>query len=177
VSVLSVILPTIGQPDSTEDVKLNNALTAIQTWGNGNIDASNFTAGFLRNGLSIAWGTYGVIWSATSVNPVLGNGSLTGKYILLGKTVTFRIYLVVGSTTTQGTGVWSFLVPAISVSDGLIQAVGGYAATGAVISSLVGVIAPNAQTIQPWAAGAPLSSSSGVTTGNSVAIQGSYEIA
>lgn len=43
-SVLSLILPTIGQPDSTEDPKINTALTAIQTWANGNIDLTNMTS-------------------------------------------------------------------------------------------------------------------------------------
>lgn len=43
-SLLSIVLPTIGQPDSTEDPKIVNAYTAISTWANGNIDASNMTA-------------------------------------------------------------------------------------------------------------------------------------
>jgi len=52
VSLLSLILPTLQQPDSTEDVKVNNALSAIQTWANGQVDFSNFApgAGLLRAG-------------------------------------------------------------------------------------------------------------------------------
>lgn len=41
---LALVLPVIGQPDSTEDPKLNTALTTIQSWANGNVDSSNLTA-------------------------------------------------------------------------------------------------------------------------------------
>jgi hypothetical protein len=43
-SLLTITPPIVGQPDSTEDVKIVNALSAISTWANGNIDATNFTA-------------------------------------------------------------------------------------------------------------------------------------
>ncbi len=41
--LLSLILPIVGQPDKTEDVKIPNALAAIQSWANGGIDATNIT--------------------------------------------------------------------------------------------------------------------------------------
>jgi hypothetical protein len=40
-SILSLIKPIVGKPDATEDVKINNALTAIETWANGSIGTSN----------------------------------------------------------------------------------------------------------------------------------------
>lgn len=43
-SLLNLTLPSIGQPNSTEDVKIVNALTAIQSVVNGNLDSSNFAA-------------------------------------------------------------------------------------------------------------------------------------
>lgn len=43
-SLLSLIKPIIGKPDSTEDVKLVNALTAIEAWANGQIDHTNLNA-------------------------------------------------------------------------------------------------------------------------------------
>lgn len=48
-SVLNLILPTVGQPDSTEDPKINTALTAVQAWANGNIDSSNLSLGTLQS--------------------------------------------------------------------------------------------------------------------------------
>lgn len=40
-SKLTITKPEIGKPDATEDVKLVNALTAIETWANGQIDSTN----------------------------------------------------------------------------------------------------------------------------------------
>jgi hypothetical protein len=48
-SLLNLTPPTIGQPNSTEDVDVLNSLNAIQTWANGNIDevnAPNLAAAF-----------------------------------------------------------------------------------------------------------------------------------
>lgn len=41
---LSLILPEIGSPSKTEDPKTDNAFIAVQTWANGNIDATNLKA-------------------------------------------------------------------------------------------------------------------------------------
>lgn len=41
---LSLTLPVIGQPNSTEDVKIPNALTAIQTLVNTNLDYANLNS-------------------------------------------------------------------------------------------------------------------------------------
>lgn len=64
------------------------------------------------------WHSYTPSWTAASVNPTLGNGSLTAKYSLTGTTVKFSIRLNIGSTTTLGTGVWSFTLPYTSVAVG-----------------------------------------------------------
>lgn len=42
-------MPIGGQPDSTEDPKVTNAFTALTTWANGNIDATNMTAAFAQS--------------------------------------------------------------------------------------------------------------------------------
>jgi hypothetical protein len=46
-TTLSVELPTVGLPDKTQDVRINTALTAIQTWGNGNVGTVNLETGLL----------------------------------------------------------------------------------------------------------------------------------
>lgn len=46
-SILSLLKPIIGKPDATEDVKIVNALTAIESWANGNIDGTNISAAFV----------------------------------------------------------------------------------------------------------------------------------
>lgn len=51
-------------------------------------------------------------WSATSVNPAIGNGTLTGFYVRNGATIDVTVELVTGSTTTYGTGTYFFTLPA-----------------------------------------------------------------
>lgn len=60
-----------------------------------------------------AWTPYTPVWSTASASPVvsLGNGTLTGAYKALGKTVCFRLRWVAGTTTTYGDGLWSFTLP------------------------------------------------------------------
>src|SRR3972149_963568 len=50
-------------------------------------------------------------WTATTVNPAIGNGTKTAKYINIGKLVIFTASIVMGSTTTYGTGTYIFSVP------------------------------------------------------------------
>lgn len=61
-------------------------------------------------GPAVAWTSYTPTWTA-SVNPAIGNGTLTGAYLIMGKTLFFRIYMLAGTTTTFGTGEWSFGLP------------------------------------------------------------------
>lgn len=63
------------------------------------------------------WEPYTPVWTATT-NPVLGNGTLTGSYARSGKTVHYKFHLVVGSTTTFGTGAWQFSAPFNSITGG-----------------------------------------------------------
>ena len=50
--------------------------------------------------------TYTPAWTGGS--PTIGNGTLSGAYFLFGTMYWFRILLVAGSTTTFGSGAWSF---------------------------------------------------------------------
>ena len=70
--------------------------------------------------LSVAdppWVAYTPTWTAPTTNPVLGNGTITGRYALIGKTCHVAIRLVTGSTTTYGTGNYLFSVPFTSSAD------------------------------------------------------------
>ena len=58
-----------------------------------------------------AWTSYTPTWTATTSNPAIGNGTLTGRYLLMGKTVYVRIYLQYGSTSTAGSGNWKWALP------------------------------------------------------------------
>jgi hypothetical protein len=70
------------------------------------------------NSMFAAWTSYTPTWTAATTNPVLGNGTLVGRGIKWGRTQIYHINLVMGSTTTYGTGAYSFDVPATSANAG-----------------------------------------------------------
>ena len=62
------------------------------------------------------WISYTPTWTATTVNPTLNNGSLTGGYQRIGSQVSFWLQLVAGSTTVFGSGIYKFTLPIASSS-------------------------------------------------------------
>lgn len=58
-----------------------------------------------------AWQSYTPTWTATTTNPTLGNATLTGRYVQIGKVVTININLTFGTTTALGTGNHYFSIP------------------------------------------------------------------
>jgi hypothetical protein len=64
------------------------------------------------------WVSYTPVWTAEGVTqPTLGNGSLTGRYVQIGKTVHMKLRLVFGSTTVvAGTSTWYFTLPVAAAS-------------------------------------------------------------
>lgn len=80
------------------------------------------TGEFVRSAHALTgrWIGWTPSWTASTSNPVLGNGALTGRYRLLDRTVFFNLLLVAGSSTTFGTGFWQLSLP--------VEAVLGFAA-------------------------------------------------
>ena len=62
--------------------------------------------------LSDVWSSYVPTWTGGS--PVIGNGTLAGAYVQVGKFIVFRINMVAGSTTTFGSGAWTLGLPVAS---------------------------------------------------------------
>lgn len=56
-------------------------------------------------------GTYTPAFASGGVTPVLGNGTITGRYTRFGDIVFYKIVLTAGSTTTFGTSVLAFSLP------------------------------------------------------------------
>lgn len=140
-----------------------------------------------RAGGALGWSTYTPIWTASTTNPTLGNGSLIGRYKrLTAKTCVVRIDLIVGSTTNMGAGQMTFTLPFAPLNDGTRQFLGGQivcATTGYSIGDRLG--GGNARTSPNWfgtggtwqtlAAGNPGTWSSSAPDG--ISIQGIYETA
>lgn len=58
-----------------------------------------------------AWSAYTPVWTAASSNPAIGNGTLSGRYLQIGKTVHYYGRILMGSTTTFGSGDWRISLP------------------------------------------------------------------
>jgi hypothetical protein len=70
------------------------------------------------NSMFAAWTAYTPSWTA-STNPALGNGTLTGRSMKIGRNVLCQIMLTTGSTTTYGSGQYSFGLPSALASSGV----------------------------------------------------------
>ena len=72
---LTLQIPVVGQSDSTEDPKVANSLTSIQSWANGNIDHTNLSnsAGILPAQLALN------AVRLTFISSSAGGGALAGR--------------------------------------------------------------------------------------------------
>lgn len=69
------------------------------------------------------WQTYTpVLASWDGLNPVLGNGTLSGRYARIGKTIFVKVRLGTGSTTQRGTSFWTISLP-VNAATGQTQIV------------------------------------------------------
>ena len=100
-------------------VKIGNVSTDTHTV----TGSLNITGSLVLNGsdLSTAWTSYTPTWTTDgATQPVLNNGTLTGAYKQIGKTVFVRVKLNPGSSTTFGTGAFQFSLPfSASSADGV----------------------------------------------------------
>lgn len=84
-----------------------------------------FNANFAH--LGAAWTSFTPTWTGSGGNPAIGNGTLSGAYLQVGKTLHVRYWMKAGSTTTFGTGTWYFTVPnSLTVSTSYTQILTAY---------------------------------------------------
>ncbi|WP_318203032.1 hypothetical protein [Streptomyces sp. SCL15-4] len=67
------------------------------------------------NSMFAAWTVYTPTWSASTA-PSLGNGTMNGRYMKIGRIVIAEVNLFPGSQTTYGAGSWAFSLPVTSAS-------------------------------------------------------------
>lgn len=120
-----------------------------------------------------AWSAFTPTWTASVSNPAIGNGTLSGRYALVGKILFWSIVLSPGTTTTFGSGTWKFAIPpgtpaGLSVGNALAYGTGplylGQGLVSSVIEPLFSTGIASASVPQAWANGTPL------------VMSGSYEI-
>jgi hypothetical protein len=139
------------------------------------------------NDISGLWVAYTPAWSSSGTQPAIGNGTITGRYALTGGTVDFVVKVTMGSTTTYGTGNYSFSLPFtaaagadmigdVFVGDSSVGA-GGYSGGGAVY------ITTGATDVSAYVGATGATSVMGATapqtfaSGDRIWIQGRYEAA
>lgn len=88
-----------------------NGLTTL----NGNLSFSGNTA------INTAWTSYTPSWTSSGSYPILVDGTLTGFYKQIGKTVFVRVKLTTGTSTVFGTGAWRFSLPVQAKTSSGIQ--------------------------------------------------------
>ncbi|WP_406398825.1 hypothetical protein [Streptomyces uncialis] len=133
-----------------------------------------------------AWSTYTPSWTGATTNPVLGDGTLIGLYMKIGRTVSYHINLTSGATTTYGAGALSFALPAAAASRGASYIGNAHLLQGGVRYTGHHIVSPGATTAGPsfptssgvstnslWAQGTPIV----LAAGAQVRITGQYESA
>jgi hypothetical protein len=104
--------------------KVNPTYT-LDVSGSGNYsNGLTVTGSVIVSGSDIttAWTSYTPAWTTDGgTQPVLNNGTITGAYKQIGKTVFVRVKLNAGTTTTFGTGAFQFSLPVSASSPDGIQ--------------------------------------------------------
>ncbi len=61
--------------------------------------------------LTSSWTSYALAWTSGGTQPAIGDGTLEGRYLQANKLVAVHIRLIMGSTTTFGTGQYFLSLP------------------------------------------------------------------
>lgn len=57
------------------------------------------------------WQLYTPTWAGSGSNPSIGNGTITGRYTLIDDLLFLQIRVLMGSTTTFGSGTYTWTIP------------------------------------------------------------------
>lgn len=90
------------------------AWTSPRTWVSGEVPSgATFNTHVRDNFKAIgdAWTAYTPTFTGTGTAPAIGNGTITGRYLSIGKLVIGSIEVVFGSTSTYGDGFFVFSLP------------------------------------------------------------------
>ena len=99
----SVALGTDTTGNYMSDISAGTGIAVSHTPGEGSTATVSIE--------STAWTSYTPTITADGGGFALNNGTLTGRYKQVGKTVFFKLKFVFGSTTAAGTGHWNFSLP------------------------------------------------------------------
>lgn len=163
------------------------AWTTPRTWVAGETVTAAIMNTHVRDNLKALgdpWTAYTPTWTASTTNPTLGNGTLTGRAVQVGKFTQIRIAMVGGTTTAVGSGSYSFALPAASISSSE-QTLAADFFDGANHYAAVGLIASGASVVNVFSTKGGTSGSVIVLDSSSfsagaaaiIACEGTYEAA
>jgi hypothetical protein len=131
-------------------------------------------------GMAGAAQAYTPAWTSTGTQPAIGNGSIVGSYIQIGSLVYGSILVKYGTTTSSGTGIFSFGLPVTADGTGAFGAVYG---SDAGVNNYVGAaVRDTTTTLVLTTMGSPVGFYTGTTpwtmgNGDSFVITFTYEAA
>jgi len=73
------------------------------------------------NSMFAAWTTFTSSWTSSGTAPAIGNGTINGRYMKFGRNILCEIHTTMGSTTTYGSGNYSWSLPVQAASGGIAQ--------------------------------------------------------
>lgn len=95
------------------------------TYTTGSIDDLDVdNSSSVTNMMYSAAHTYTPTWTGSGSNPAIGNGTISGRWQRDGRRVHLQIDLLMGSTTTFGTGTYTFSLPTVLPAPGSGTSVG-----------------------------------------------------
>lgn len=130
--------------------------------------------------------TYTPSWTSSGTAPSIGNGTLSGRYVLIGSQLLWlAIHFVYGSTSSAGTGNYSLSLPSAykTLSTGKPQTAAArfldsgtahYAASATIDENdtTLSVVVADSSGVRLWAAGVPVT----LATGDQLEITGLIEV-
>jgi len=179
-----------GSTDAATDAEVSSAVSTHNAATDPHGDRADAATLYATktNFPADAWIAYTPTITADGGGFSLGNGTISGRYKQLGKTVHFHAKFIYGSTTSPGSGHWNFGLPvaaqnanftfAAAILDSGVAWYGGIGNgnyTGSTTSFAVNVTSPNAA-VSTWVVvgnGGPFSWGSA----DNITISGSYEAA
>lgn len=96
--------PTYAWPTPDDTDPVGDGALDMRTLGNSIDSTVSSLLGTPAN--------YTPVWTSTGTAPNIGNGFISGHFFEINKLAYVNIFVVMGSTTTYGTGNYRFSVPA-----------------------------------------------------------------
>lgn len=163
-------------PSAAQMAALNTAATtaAPVLVDDGGVIKRSIGTGWTAAAWTGGWVAYAPAWTGSTTSPTLGNGTLVGRYMLIGKTCYYSLQLTIGSTTNGGAGSWGFTLPFAAAT--WQAALGWVSSYGLFAAPVAGLI--NGAAITNMAEGRnSLTAGYALAAGSLVLFTGVYEIA